>query len=69
MENFSEGDDSTGVVKTARFVSINYMNCKTPTIGNKVNQSIDVGAEDINVGNVKGGTDKTSYIGGKWNTQ
>ena len=23
----------------------------------------------ITIGNVKGGTDRTSYIGGKWNTQ
>ena len=68
FENFSEGDDSTGAVKTARFVSLNYMNYKTSTNGNKVNQSICIGAENI-IGNVKGGTDKTSYIGGKWNTQ
>lgn len=67
FENFSEGDDSTGAVKTARFVSLNYMNYKTPTNGNKVNQSIKFG--DGKVGNVKGGTDKTLYIGGKWNTQ
>ena len=67
MENFKEGDDSTGAVKTARFVSINYMNYKTPTTGNKVNQSIAMGYGDID--NVKGGTDETSYIGGKWNTQ
>ena len=26
IENFSEGDNSTGSVKTARFVSLNYMN-------------------------------------------
>lgn len=69
MENFSEGDDSVGGVKTARFVSLNYMNYKTPTTGNKVNQSIDVGSYAVEIGNVKGGTDKTSYIGGKWNTQ
>ena len=68
MENFENGDDSTGAIKTARFVSLNYMNYKTPTNGNKVNQSICIGAENI-IGNVKGGTDKTSYIGGKWNTQ
>ena len=33
MENFSEGDESTGSIKTARFVSINYMCWETPTTG------------------------------------
>lgn len=33
MENFSEGDDSTGAIKTARFTSINYMSWYTPTTG------------------------------------
>ena len=69
MENFKNGDDSTGAVKTARFVSLNYMNYNTPTTGNKDVQSIYFGNYGTTIGNVKGGTDKASYIGGKWNTQ
>ena len=68
-ENFKNGDDSTGAVKTARFVSLNYMNCDTPTTGTENPQYIYFGNYDTTIGNVKGGTDKTSYIGGKWNTQ
>ena len=68
-ENFKNGDDSTGAVKTARFVSLNYMNYNTPTTGNKNPQYIYFGNYDTTIGNVKGGTDETSYIGGKWNTQ
>ena len=68
-ENFKNGDDSTGAVKTARFVSLNYMNCDTPTTGNKNTQYMYFGNYGTTIGNVKGGTDKTSYIGGKWNTQ
>ena len=68
-ENFKNGDDSTGAVKTARFVSLNYMNYNTPTTGNKDAQNIYFGNFGTTIGNVKGGTDKTSYIGGKWNTQ
>ena len=68
-ENFKNGDDSTGAVKTARFVSLNYMNYTTPTTGNKDTQYIYFGNWGVTIGNVKGGTDKTSYIGGKWNTQ
>ena len=68
-ENFSEGDDSTGSVKTARFVSLNYMNYNTPATGNKDNQDMYFGNYLATVGNVKGGTDETSYVGGKWNTQ
>lgn len=33
MENFKNGDQSAGAVKTARFVSLNYMNYTTPTTG------------------------------------
>ena len=69
MENFKNGDDSTGAVKTARFVSLNYMNYNTPTTGNKDVQNIYFGNYGTTIGNVKGGTDQTSYIGGKWNTQ
>ena len=69
IENFKNGDDSEGAVKTARFVSLNYMNYKTPTTGNKDTQTMYFGNYGTTVGNVKGGTDKTSYIGGKWNTQ
>ena len=68
-ENFKNGDDSTGAVKTARFVSLNYMNYNTPTTGNKDAQYMYFGNYGTTIGNVKGGTDKTSYIGGKWNTQ
>ena len=68
-ENFKNGDDSTGAVKTARFVSLNYMNYTTPTTGNKDTQYITFGNYGTTIGNVKGGTDKTAYIGGKWNTQ
>ena len=69
MENFKNGDNSTGAVKTARFVSLNYMNYNTPTTGNKDVQGIRFGNYGVTIGNVKSGTDKTSYIGGKWNTQ
>ena len=68
-ENFKNGDDSEGAVKTARFVSLNYMNYNTPTNGNKDTQTMYFGNYGTTIGNVKGGTDKTSYIGGKWNTQ
>ena len=69
MENFKNGDNSTGAVKTARFVSLNYMNYTTPTTGNKDYQYMYFGNYDTTIGNVKGGTNSTSYIGGKWNTQ
>ena len=68
-ENFKNGDDSAGAVKTARFVSLNYMDYTTPTTGNKDTQYMMFGNYDTTIGNVKGGTDETSYIGGKWNTQ
>ena len=68
-ENFKNGDNSEGAVKTARFVSLNYMNYRTPTTGNKDTQSMSFGNIDTTIGNVKGGTDETSYVGGKWNTQ
>ena len=69
MENFKNGDDSTGAVKTARFVSLNYMNYTTPTTGSDNYQGMYFGNYGTTIGNVKGGTDKASYIGGKWNTQ
>ena len=68
-ENFKNGDNSAGAVKTARFVSLNYMNYNTPTTGNKDTQIMYFGNYGTTIGNVKGGTDKASYIGGKWNTQ
>ncbi len=68
-ENFKNGDDSTGAVKTARFVSINYMNYTTPATGSKEGQFMYFGNYGTTIGNVKGGTDETAYIGGKWNTQ
>ena len=70
-ENFKNGDDSAGAVKTARFVSLNYMNYTTPTTGNKEAQRMIFGNYGTTIGNVKGrtgGTDGISYIGGKWNT-
>ena len=68
-ENFKNGDDSTGAVKTARFVSLNYMNYNTPATGNKDAHTMYFGNYGTTIGNVKGGIDETSYIGGKWNTQ
>ena len=68
-ENFKNGDNSEGAVKTARFVSLNYMNYTTPTKGSDSTQWMHFGNYGTTIGNVKGGTDKTSYIGGKWNTQ
>ena len=68
-ENFKNGDDSAGAVKTARFVSLNYMNYNTPTTGNKDTQYMYFGNHGTTIGNVKGGTNSTAYIGGKWNTQ
>ena len=69
IENFKNGDDSEGAVKTARFVSLNYMDYNAPTTGNKDNQTMYFGNYGTTIGNVKGGTNETSYIGGKWNTQ
>ena len=40
MENFKNGDNSAGAVKTARFVSLNYMNYNTPTTGSDNYQRI-----------------------------
>ena len=69
MENFKNGDNSKGAVKTARFVSLNYMNYNTPTKGSDNYQSMYFGNEGTTIGNVKGGFDSKAYIGGKWNTQ
>ena len=68
-ENFVKGDDSEGGVHTSRFVSLNYMNYTTPATGSKETQSMYFGNYGITIGNVKGGTTKTSYVGGKWNTK
>ena len=68
-ENFKNGDNSEGAVKTARFVSLNYMNYNTPTTGSDNYQDIHFGNNGTTIGNVKGVKDKTAYIGGKWNTQ
>ena len=68
-ENFKNGDNSAGAVKTARFVSLNYMNYTTPTTGSDNTQYMSFGNYGTTIGNVKGGTNSTSYIGGKWNTQ
>ena len=69
LENFENGDNSDGAVKTARFVSLNYMNYDTPATGSKKAQSMYFGNYSVTVGNEKGGTDKTAYVGGKWNTK
>ena len=69
MENFKNGDDSTGAVKTARFVSIDYMRSSDPTNGNSQPSGMYFGNFGTTIGNVKGGNDETAYIGGKWNTQ
>ena len=69
IENFKNGDDSEGAVKTARFVSLNYMNYNTPTTGSDSIQWMYFGNYGTTIGNVKGGTNSTAYIGGKWNTQ
>ena len=69
IENFKNGDNSTGAVKTARFVSINYMSYNTPTTGNKDTQYMCFGNSGVTIGNIKGDANSTSYIGGKWNTQ
>ena len=68
-ENFKNGDDSEGAVKTARFVSLNYMNYNTPTTGSDNHQGIVFGNYGTTIDNVKGDIGETSYIGGKWNTQ
>ena len=70
-ENFKNGDESAGGVHTARFVSINYMDYNTPANGNPLPQNVNMyfGNYGVEIGNVKGGIDKTAYIGGKWNTQ
>ena len=68
-ENFKNGDNSAGAVKTARFVSLNYMNYDTPTTGSDSAKYMYFGNYGTIIGNVKGGNDETAYIGGKWNTQ
>ena len=68
-ENLKNGDESAGGVHTARFVSINYMNYDTPATGSKETQPMIFGNYGTTIGNVKGGIDQTSYIGGKWNTK
>ena len=68
-ENFKNGDDSAGAVTTARFVSLNYMNYRTPTTGSDNTQDMYFGNNGVTISNVKGGIDKTAYVGGKWNTQ
>ena len=77
-ENFENGDDSGNGFSTARFVSLNYMDCSKPTTGNKDPQTMYFGnngttignvAGNVKEGNVAGGNDETLNIGGKWNTQ
>ena len=68
-ENFEKGDDSEGGVHTARFVSLNYMNYNTPATGSKEAKFMCFGNYGTEVGNSMGGTNGTSYVGGKWNTK
>ena len=68
-ENLKNGDESEEGVHTARFVSLNYMNCDSPSTGNKDTQLMYFGNYQVTIGNVKGGTDETAYVGGKWNTK
>ena len=68
-ENFKNGDDSAGAVKTARFVSVDYMSYETPTTGRIGAHLMMFGNYNVTIGNVKGGMEGPSYIGGKWNTQ
>ena len=45
------------------------MNYNTPTTGSDNFQGMMFGNFGTTIGNVKGGTNSTAYIGGKWNTQ
>ena len=56
-ENFKNGDDSENGFMTARFVSLNYMDCSNPTTGNKDPQTMYFGNFGVTIGNVKGGID------------
>ena len=68
-ENLKNGDESADGVHTARFVSINYMNYDTPATGSKEAQLMYFGNHQVTIGNTRGGTDETSYVGGIWNTK
>lgn len=68
LENFKKGDQSDGSIKTARFVSLNYMSCITPYTGTIEPERMYFGNYKTTVGNLKGEPLKDSYIGGKWNT-
>ena len=73
-ENFENGDDYENGFMTARFVSLNYMDCSKPTTGSEEAQPMYFGNYGTTIGNVKGnvagGNDeapmgpKTPYIGG-----
>ena len=45
------------------------MNYDTPATGSKEAQLMYFGNYGVEIGNGKGGTNKTSYVGGKWNTK
>ena len=68
-ENLKNGDESEEGVHTARFVSLNYMNCDSPSTGNKDTQLMYFGNYLVTIGNTRGGTTKDSQVGGKWNTK
>ena len=53
-ENFENGDDSENGFVTARFVSLNYMDCNAPTTGNKDAQTMTFGNNGTTIGNVAG---------------
>ena len=68
-ENLKNGDESADGVHTARFVSLNYINYTTPATGSKEAQLMYFGNHQVTIGNTRGGTDETSYVGGIWNTK
>ncbi len=45
------------------------MNYTTPATGSKEAQAMYFGNYLVSIGNVKGGTGETAYVGGKWNTK
>lgn len=69
LENFENGNQTDNTIKTARFVSLNYMSLKTPFEGSLTYTGMSFGNYIVNVYNRKGSNTQDSYIGGKYNTQ
>lgn len=69
MENFETGNDNKGTIRTARFVSLNYMSYKTPAIGSDDVQRMYFGNYGSTIHFITGCANKASYIGGKYETQ